>query len=66
MPAANYPLKMGQLTHTSTQNRRMQKNIDNANVRVVADAKLSDRRKVFVRTLVDLFYRWFDSNELMV
>jgi hypothetical protein len=54
MPVTSDPDQMqlrGQLTHSSTEKRRMQKNIDNANVRVVADAKLSDRKKVFVLTL---------------
>jgi len=53
MPAANYPDQMhlhGHLTHSSTEKRRMQKNLDNANVRVVAETKLSDRKKVFVHT----------------
>lgn len=69
MPAANYPDQIqlhGQLTHSSTEKRRIQKNIDNANVRVVAEAKLSDRKKVSFTLLVHLFYRLFDSNKMMV
>lgn len=34
------------LQRSTTENRRFKKNIDNANVRVVAEAKLSDRKKV--------------------
>jgi sterol 3beta-glucosyltransferase len=48
MPAANYPEQMHlekNLARTSTAKRRMQKNLDNANVRVVAEAKMSDRKK---------------------
>lgn len=54
MPAANYPDQIhhhGHLTHSTTEKRRMQKNLDNANVRVVAETKLSDRKKVLVHTL---------------
>lgn len=36
----------GSLERSTTENRRFKKNIDNANVRVVAEAKLSDRKKV--------------------
>lgn len=39
-------LLRGSLQRSTTENRRFKKNIDNANVRVVAEAKLSDRKKV--------------------
>lgn len=59
MPAANYPEQMNlekNLARTSTATRRMQKNLDNANVRVVAEAKMSDRKKV--RTHVSRVYHF--------
>lgn len=49
MPVADYKIPdqmlQGHLEHSSTVKRRLKKNIDNANVRV-AEAKLSDRKKV--------------------
>lgn len=49
MPVADYKmpdqLLQGHLAHSSTLKRRIKKNLDNANVRV-AEAKLSDRKKV--------------------
>jgi hypothetical protein len=39
-------LLRGSLQRSTTENRRFKKNIDNANVRVVAEAKLTDRKKV--------------------
>lgn len=49
MPVADQQdqnLLRGSLQRTTTENRRFKKNIDNANVRVVAEAKLTDRKKV--------------------